>query len=99
MPFLTPQTPQGDPGFASQLVLPKNFHNPYSQQWNFGIQREITNNIVAEVRYVGNHTVGNFQEANANPFLQSLVDAGFQNLIPAGLAPCQDAERSRLRLR
>lgn len=91
VPFLTPQTPQANPGFATQLVLPKNFHNPYSQQWNFGIQREITNKVVAEVRYVGNHTVGNFQEANANPFLQSLVNAGFQNLIPSGLTPCQDA--------
>jgi len=91
VPFLTPQTPHGNPGFASQLVLPTNFHNPYSQQWNFGIQREITNRVVAEVRYVGNHTVGNFQEVNTNPFLQSLVDAGFQKLIPSGLTPCTDA--------
>src|SRR5262249_636162 len=82
---------QGDPGFASQLLLPKNFHNPYSQQWNFGIQRSFGNRVVAEVRYVGNHTVGNFQPINGNPFLQSLVDAGFGNLIPSGMTPCTDA--------
>jgi hypothetical protein len=91
VPFLTPQVPAGDPGFANQLLLPKNFHNPYSQQWNLGIQREFTNRIVGEIRYVGNHTVGNFQESNGNPDLAPLVAAGFQNLIPAGQTPCADA--------
>jgi outer membrane receptor protein involved in Fe transport len=91
VPFLTPQTPKSDPGFANQLLLPKNFHNPYSQQWNFGIQREFSSRIVAEVRYVGNHTVGNFQEGNGNPDLAPLVNAGFANLIPSGLTPCADA--------
>jgi Carboxypeptidase regulatory-like domain/TonB dependent receptor/TonB-dependent Receptor Plug Domain len=90
VPFLTPQVPTGNPGFADQLLLPKNFHNPYSEQWNFGIQRELTNKIVGEIRYVGNHTVGNFQEANGNPDLAPLVAAGFQNLIPSGLTPCAD---------
>ena len=91
VPFLTPQTPKSDPGFANQLLLPKNFHNPYSQQWNFGIQREFTSRIVGEVRYVGNHTVGNFQEGNGNPDLAPLVNAGFANLVPSGLTPCADA--------
>jgi hypothetical protein len=90
IPFYTPQVPQGNPGLATQLLLPKNFHNPYSQQWNFGIQREFTNKIVGEIRYVGNHTVGNFQEANGNPDLAPLVNAGFSNLIPSGLTPCTD---------
>ena len=91
VPFYTPQVPQGNPGFATQLLLPKNFHNPYSEQWNLGIQREFTSKIVGEIRYVGNHTVGNFQEANGNPDLAPLVAAGFQNLIPAGMTPCADA--------
>lgn len=90
VPFLSPQVPETDPGFADQLLLPSNFHNPYSQQWNLGVQHEFTSKIVGEVRYVGNHTIGNFQEANGNPFVQSLVDAGFQNLLPAGVTPCTD---------
>lgn len=43
-----------------------------------------------ELRYVGNHTVGNFQTLNGNPALQPLIDAGFQNVIPPGLTPCTD---------
>lgn len=90
VPFLSPQVPLGDPGFASQLLVDPKFHNPYSEQWNLGIQRAFNSRIVAEVRYVGNHTIGNFQTLNGNPYLQSLVDAGFQNLIPSGLTPCSD---------
>jgi len=68
----------------------RDFHNPYSQQWNFGIQRSIGQRIAAEVRYVGNHTVGNFQNLNGNPSLNNLINNGFANLIPAGVVPCSD---------
>jgi hypothetical protein len=78
----------GDPGERDQTSIAPNFHNPYSQQWNFGIQREIGSRMAAEVRYVGNHTIGNFQTINGNPALNPLIDAGFGNLIPAGLTPC-----------
>jgi hypothetical protein len=44
-----------------------------------------------EVRYVGNHTVGNFQTVNANPALNVLINNGFGSLIPSGLTPCTDA--------
>jgi hypothetical protein len=88
IPFLQPQAAGGDPGFASQVQVPQNFRNPYTEQWNLGIQHSFTPRIVAEVRYVGNHAVGQFQELNGNPALQPLIDAGFQNLIPAGLTPC-----------
>lgn len=81
----------GDPGNRKQVLVSRDFHNPYSEQWNFGIQRSIGQRVAAEVRYVGNHTVGNFLNFNANPALGPLIDAGFANLIPAGLAPCTDA--------
>src|SRR5512146_512366 len=87
---LFPLAPKGDPGFAAQTVIDPNFRNPYSEQWNLGIQRRIGHKIAAEVRYVGNHTLGNFQTVNGNPALQPLIDAGFGNLIPAGLTPCTD---------
>jgi hypothetical protein len=79
------------------LLVDSHFHNPYSEQWNIGIQRSINNKIVAEVRYVGNHTIGNFQTLNGNPFLDPLVNGTpqtfgktFQNVVPAGLTPCSD---------
>jgi len=79
-----------NPGIRNHTTVAPNFHNPYSEQWNFGIQRSINSRIVAEVRYVGNHSVGQFQSINGNPALSPLQAAGFGNLIPPGLAPCTD---------
>src|SRR5260370_17013618 len=47
--------------------------------------------MVLEVRYVGNHVVGNFQTDNANPALSGLVANGFSSFIPSGIAPCTTA--------
>src|SRR5260370_28803951 len=47
--------------------------------------------MVLEVRYVGNHVVGNFQTDNANPALSGLVANGFSSFIPSGVAPCTTA--------
>ncbi len=80
----------GDPGLALQTLLDPNFRPPYSEQWNFGIQRQIGSRAAAEVRYVGNHTLHNFQEVNGNPALGPLIDAGFANVIPSNLHPCDD---------
>ncbi len=91
IPFLEPLAAGGDPGFATQTQVPHNFRNPYTEQWNLGIQHSFTPRIVAEVRYVGNHAVGQFQELNGNPALTPLINAGFQNVIPAGLKPCSDS--------
>jgi hypothetical protein len=91
IPFLTPLAAGGNPGFATQVQVPHNFRNPYTEQWNLGIQHSFTPRIVAEVRYVGNHAVGQFQELNGNPALGPLIKAGFQNVIPAGLKPCSDS--------
>jgi hypothetical protein len=91
IPFLGPLAAGGNPGFASQVQVPHNFRNPYTEQWNLGIQHSFTPRIVAEVRYVGNHAVGQFQELNGNPALAPLISAGFQNVIPAGLTPCATA--------
>jgi outer membrane receptor protein involved in Fe transport len=85
---LFPLVPSSDPGFAQQLLLDPNFRNPYSEQWNLGIQRRVASKIAAEVRYVGNHTLHNFQEINGNPALLPLIRAGFAGVIPPGLSPC-----------
>ena len=88
---LFPLAPKGNPGFAGETHFGSNFRNPYSQQWNLGVERQISNRMAAEVRYVGNHTLANFQEINGNPDIEPLLAAGFQNFVPAGLTPCNTA--------
>jgi hypothetical protein len=88
IPYLQPLAPTGNPGFANQTQVSSNFRNPYSEQWNFGVQRSFNGKIVGEIRYVGNHGVHLFQALNGNPELGPLIAAGFGNLIPAGLTPC-----------
>jgi len=85
---LFPLVAKGNPGFATELQFGSNFRNPYSEQWNFGIQRQMGSKIAAEVRYVGNHDIGNFQEINGNPDIAPLISNGFQKFVPAGLTPC-----------
>jgi len=58
-----------DPRLLARTIVSPDFHAPYSEQWSFGVQRQITRNHVAEIRYVGNHGIGLFQTLNRNPFL------------------------------
>jgi hypothetical protein len=87
-----PNLPLGvDPGTRTQTQVSRNFHNPYSIQWNLGVQRELFAHSVLEVKYVGNHGVGQFQSVNGNPAVQPLINLGFSDFIPAGIAPCSDS--------
>ncbi len=87
-----PSLPRGvDPGLRTQSWIDSNFHNPYSEQWTLGVQRQFGSRMAAEVRYLGNHSVGLFQALNANPSLTNLITNGFSSFIPAGMAPCADA--------
>ena len=47
-------------------VYNPNLHAPYVQSWSIGIQRQLTNNMAFEVRYVGNHGVGLWEQADLN---------------------------------
>ena len=49
IPFLEPLAAGGNPGFANQTEVPHNFRNPYTEQWNVGIQHSFTPRVVAEV--------------------------------------------------
>ncbi len=69
-----PSLPRGvDPGTRNQTIVAPNFHNPYAQTYTLGVQYEVTPAVVVEVRYLGNHTIGNFQTVNANPYLLPVV--------------------------
>jgi outer membrane receptor protein involved in Fe transport len=63
-----------NPLFLSQTTVARNFRSPYSEQWSLGVQHQFGRNTVAEVRYVGTHGVGLFQNRNGNPFVQTLVN-------------------------
>ena len=83
--FTMPNNPTGDvvrqslggnlqkntfnPQFLVQTIVGPDFHSPYTEQWSFGIQRQVNRNNVFEVRYVGNRGIGLFQTLNRNPFL------------------------------
>jgi hypothetical protein len=50
-----------------------NFHTPYSQNWNFGIQRQLTNSLNLEVNYVGVAGTRLFRVVDGNPPQPGLV--------------------------
>lgn len=81
--------PRGvNPGTRNNTRVGNGFHEPMTQEWSLGVQREITSKVVLEARYVGNHVTGNFQTVNANPSLAGLIAGGFSSFIPAGITPC-----------
>ncbi len=45
--------PLADPFVQTAFFLDPNWKNAYSIQWNFGVQRQVTNNTVVNVNYVG----------------------------------------------
>jgi len=89
----------GTPGNGPQTRVSPNFTNPYAEEWTLGIQREISSKLAAEVRYVGTHTVHEFQTINGNPQLCASRDpvtgacvggllGTFPSAVPAGITPC-----------
>jgi hypothetical protein len=56
-------------------------HDPYSERWDAGVQRSLTNNLLLEVLYVGNHSVHlplGTQNLNA-PRVQYLSTTPYRN--------------------
>lgn len=80
--------PGGDPRVNLYETVPANFHNPMSNTYTLGFQYQIFPSAVGEVRYVGNHTFGQFQSINANPDILD-VQSAFPN-YGAGTTPCTD---------
>jgi hypothetical protein len=64
---------QFDPRLLNRTTINPKMRSPYSEQWSFGVQREIGSNVF-EARYVGTHSVGQFQTINANPFIGNIVN-------------------------
>jgi outer membrane receptor protein involved in Fe transport len=73
-----------NPRFLTQTNVAPDFHSPYSEQFSLGVQHQFGRNHVAEVRYVGTHGVGLFQNINGNFFIKPLV-AGILNWFGSGV--------------
>jgi hypothetical protein len=86
------QLPTGtSPGLDSQSFVPPNFRYPVGQTYTLGVQYQIRNAAVVEVRYVGNHTSGQFQSLDANPNLAT-VAANFPNVVnPSSLCSASNS--------
>jgi Carboxypeptidase regulatory-like domain len=78
----------GDPRLNPTQTVTSNFHNPQGETYSLGLQYQIFPSVVADVRYVGNHTYGNFQAVNSNPDILD-VQSAFPN-YGAGISVCTD---------
>ena len=72
----TPGTAGGNPLLFDNTRVSPDFYNPYTMNFNFGIQQELFRNTVLEARYVGSRIVGQFQAFNGNPQLNFLNALG-----------------------
>ncbi len=65
----TKDTPTGAPRAGSTCGIPaidRDLKTPYVETWSFGVQHAITNNVVLDVAYVGNHGVRLLDKRNLN---------------------------------
>jgi outer membrane receptor protein involved in Fe transport len=73
-----------NPRYLAIQRVADDFRSPYSEQFSLGVQHQFGRNHVAEVRYVGTHGVGLFQNINDNFFIKPLV-AGIPNWFGTGV--------------
>jgi hypothetical protein len=78
----------GDPRILPTQTVTSNFHNPQGETYSLGFQYQVLPSAVAEARYVGNHTYGNFQAVNSNPDILD-VESAFPS-YGAGTSVCTD---------
>lgn len=66
-----PRVPAVSPATAQAFFFDPNYRNAYSEQWNFEIQKEFSNNMTLAVGYVGSHgsrlDVGGFYNTALTP--------------------------------
>ena len=74
---------------ASGLYAP-NYHTPYSEQWNFGVQREVLKGAVLSVDYVHNTTlkIGQTNDINHLGAARNFNLANATTAITTTLAQC-----------
>lgn len=80
-----------DPRQFNQTNTTPTFSPDQVSEWSFGIQRALSQNVVLEGRYVGNHASDLFQSINANPDIAGIYST-FPNLLPSNVTPCPAAQ-------
>ena len=75
---MTPSATVINPDFTftfpiEPVLFDSKFHTPLSQNWNFGIQRQLTSSLNLEVDYVGVKGERLFREVDGNPPQPGLV--------------------------
>ncbi|WP_255424342.1 TonB-dependent receptor domain-containing protein [Acidipila sp. EB88] len=84
-----PLFPTGaNPNQRNQTFFPKDFKNPYAENFNLGVNYQVGRNAMVSALYVGNHSIDQFQALNANPNLLATAQA-FPNTIAPSVF-CQD---------
>jgi outer membrane receptor protein involved in Fe transport len=68
-----------NPGTKVQGLVGPNFSNPYVENYTLGVQHTVGRFAVAELRYVGNHAVKQFQSVNASPSVNAPPPASVLN--------------------
>ncbi len=81
------QTGIFDPRAFGQTIVSPDFGPDRVQGWSLGAQHEISRKAALEIRYVGNHATGLFQDLNGNPYILGLANT-YPGLVPAGWKPC-----------
>jgi carboxypeptidase family protein/TonB-dependent receptor-like protein len=82
VPVLSPTTTpsatipefDGSVGGLSPVLFDTHFRNPASQNWNFGIQREVPGNMTLDLGYVGSKGSHIFRAVDGNPPDPNLVN-------------------------
>lgn len=101
LPPVNPAPPVLDPSFANlqnigSWVRSEDGRPPYVQNWHFGIQRQVTDNLMVDVAYVGSKgtrlTSSNMRINQLHPDLMHLglaltLDVNSQTARDAGFAP------------
>jgi hypothetical protein len=78
-----PNSGRGDPGWLellpttaapalrtdAQAALDPHLRNPYSERWSFGFERQLPQDILLDVSYVGSESHGLDTKADRNPLL------------------------------
>lgn len=73
---LTPSYPNTGTISDGGGVFDPDFRMPVVVSWNFGLQREITKNMVLEVRYTGNRASQLSQDTNINSVELNIMENG-----------------------
>ncbi len=80
-----------DPRSFNETQVANDLRPDRVSEWSFGVQRSLSQAMVFEARYVGNHGFDLLQSINANPYIAGL-ESSFPSFVPSGSTPCPGAQ-------